>query len=311
MPPRKNRSRIILSAPSPVLLPQIRLANAYETQSATSALPNRRKVAPVTKRGGKSTAVNLDDATGDSKNESQPLAGVSRESSAYTEYVESVFGGVSPFWQLTAQLYIASGWSARTEQRTVSKIRVQATAETHENNRTPGSTYKHKSLDAMKLKPVRARPGEQDRFASTSGSWRTLVMRNLPKGVTSSLVSILITTSSNGLPPSIDRTLSTPVHFSSFVVTPRPGLDDIVLELFSVAANDRTLKSRAVVEYTGVSSGGGKWSCSRDIGVECTHITSARRIMFNQHTSPGTVDNSKHVEGANHFRKHSAETDYW
>jgi hypothetical protein len=54
----------------------------------------------------------------------------------------------------------------------------------------------------------------------------------------------------------------------------------VYLNLFSVVYRDQTsVKSRAIVSYTGDDTGSGKWVCQKDRGAICGHIVNARHEL--------------------------------
>jgi hypothetical protein len=73
---------------------------------------------------------------------------------------------------------------------------------------------------------------------------------------------------------------------------------DTYSNIFSVTfAGQTSVKSRAIVSHLGDDDGTGTWTCAKDRGIHCSHITSARHELQRLvRVDPTATDGAMHDE---------------
>ena len=73
---------------------------------------------------------------------------------------------------------------------------------------------------------------------------------------------------------------------------------DTYSNIFSVTfAGQTSVKSRVIVSHLGHDNGAGTWTCAKDRGIHCGHITSARNELQRLvRVDPAATDGALHEE---------------
>ena len=210
-------------------------------------------------------------------------AGHSQENAdhVYGRYVDAVLADDAPFYQISKEMFIVSGWDVREECNYVrpSSCRSRVSDRCCQKN-----TWYHLQSTRIgaDLIVVCVCPHEMGRQCVHERFLTEYREEKFPDDETfdSDGASNVL---SSSIFPLVDVDVGRddfPLVYSHLFSRQPHDADNTFTNLFSIPSpNQRSLQSRVFVTHIGQDSGAGVWRCSKDLTTNCPHIITARHLL--------------------------------